>query len=250
MHSHLLPELRTTSQLVLLIAPFDPLLPVSEILLHPVITIDGPAASGKSSVARLVAAQLGFIYVNTGNMYRAMTWAVLDAGINPTDHQAVKTFATGTTVDSTTRDGQNIVSIKGRELTDADLNSDAVNAAVSHVASVPLVRSALVAAQRDLQKLSGLVMEGRDIGSVVFPESPFKFYIDACEEVRAARRQAQGHGDQVAERDRIDSTRKTSPLIVPEGAEVIDNSHLTLEQAVAAVVAGLRVRGLPGVLAY
>lgn len=211
---------------------------------HPVITIDGPAASGKSSVARRVAAQLGFLYVNTGNMYRAMTWAVLDAGIDPTDPAAVTSFASGIAVESSTREGQNIVSIRGRELSDTDLNSDAVNRAVSHVASVPVVRSALVAAQRDLQKLSGLVMEGRDIGSVVFPESPFKFYIDASEEVRAARRQAQGHGDQVAERDRIDSTRKTSPLVVPKGAEVIDNSHLTLDQAVVAVIDGLRRRGL------
>jgi CMP/dCMP kinase len=217
---------------------------VNDLPSHPVITIDGPAASGKSSVARLVAARLGFIYVNTGNMYRAMSWAVLDAGIDATDAAAVRAFAARVTVESMVREGRTLVGIGGRELSDEDLNSDAVNGAVSHVASVAEVRAALVAAQRDLQKLNGLVMEGRDIGSVVFPESPFKFYIDACEAVRAARRQAQGHGDQVAERDRIDSTRKTSPLVVPEGAEVIDNSYLTLEQAVERVLVGLRQRGL------
>ena len=96
--------------------------------------------------------------------------------------------------------------------------------------------------QRALVALGPLVMEGRDIGSVVFPESRLKFYIDASEEVRAARRRAQGHADQVAERDRLDSTRKSSPLVVPEGAQVIDNSHLTLEQAVEAVLAGVAER--------
>jgi cytidylate kinase len=217
---------------------------VNDLPSHPVITIDGPAASGKSSVARLVAARLGFIYVNTGNMYRAMSWAVLDAGIDATDAAAVRDFAARVAVESMVREGRTLVGIGGRELSDEDLNSDAVNGAVSHVASVAEVRAALVAAQRDLQKLKGLVMEGRDIGSVVFPESPFKFYIDACEAVRSARRQAQGHGDQVAERDRIDSTRKTSPLVVPEGAEVIDNSYLTLEQAVERVMEGLQQRGL------
>jgi len=221
---------------------------VNDFSSHPVITIDGPAASGKSSVARLVAAQLAFIYVNTGNMYRAMSWAVLDAGLDPNDADAVRAFAAGVAVESTLREGQTIVGIGGRELNDEDLNSDAVNRAVSHVASVAEVRGALVAAQRDLQKLGGLVMEGRDIGSVVFPESPYKFYIDACEEVRSARRQAQGHGDQVAERDRIDSTRKASPLVVPEGAEVIDNSYLTLDEAVERVVASLRARGLDAAL--
>lgn len=205
----------------------------------PVITIDGPAASGKSSVARLVAERLGRIYVNTGNMYRAMTWAVLDAGIDPEDAAAVAAHCARTPLDCAVEKGRIRVSVAGHRLSNAELNSDPVNRAVSHVARVPEVRHALVAAQRDLQKLGGLVMEGRDIGSVVFPESPCKFYIDASEEVRAARRRAQGHADQVAERDRIDSTRKTSPLVVPEGARVIDNSHLTLEQAVEAVLAAL-----------
>ncbi len=201
-----------------------------------VITIDGPAASGKSSVARILAQRLGYIYVNTGNMYRAMTWAVLQTGIDPNDQEAVRTAAAGIVVDSPVTDGQTQVSISGRLLTAEDLNSDPVNRGVSLVARVPEVRARLVADQRALAALGPLVMEGRDIGSVVFPESPQKFYIDASEEVRAARRRAQGHTDQVAERDRLDSTRKTSPLVVPEGAVVIDNSHLTLEGAVQAVL--------------
>jgi CMP/dCMP kinase len=201
-----------------------------------VITIDGPAASGKSSVARLVARQLGAIYVNTGNMYRAMTWAVLDAQADPADADAVRQACTGIRIQSPVVDGQTQVQVNGRTLTDADLNSDPVNRAVSHVARVPEVREGLVAAQRALASLGPLVMEGRDIGSVVFPESSSKFYIDASEQVRASRRRAQGHADQVAERDRLDSTRKTSPLVVPEGAVVIDNSNLTLEEAVQQVL--------------
>ncbi|HAL71597.1 MAG TPA: (d)CMP kinase [Verrucomicrobiales bacterium] len=201
-----------------------------------VITIDGPAASGKSSVARILAQRLGYIYVNTGNMYRAMTWAVLQTGIDPNDQDAVRTAAAGIVVDSPVTEGQTQVSISGRLLSAEDLNSDPVNRGVSLVARVPEVRARLVADQRALAALGPLVMEGRDIGSVVFPESPLKFYIDASEEVRAARRRAQGHTDQVAERDRLDSTRKTSPLVIPEGAVVIDNSHLTLEGAVQAVL--------------
>jgi cytidylate kinase len=201
-----------------------------------VITIDGPAASGKSSVARIVAQRRGAIYVNTGNMYRAMTWAVLQTGVDPNDQEAVRVAAASLKIDSPVIDGQTQVSIAGRALTQDDLNSDPVNRGVSLVARVPEVRARLVADQRALANLGPLVMEGRDIGSVVFPDSPLKFYIDASEEVRASRRSAQGHTDQVAERDRLDSTRKTSPLVIPEGAIVIDNSHLTLEQAVQAVM--------------
>lgn len=211
---------------------------------HPVITIDGPAASGKSSVARLVAQRLGWTYVNTGNMYRAMSWAVLQSGSNPEDAEAVKAASGAVTLESPVVDGQTNVSVDGRTLTAEDLNSDPVNRAVSLVARVPEVRTRLVNDQRALVKAGPLVMEGRDIGSVVFPDSPLKFYIDASEEVRSARRRAQGHTDQVAERDRLDSTRKTSPLVVPEGATVIDNSHLTLDQAVESVLAVLRERGI------
>ena len=201
-----------------------------------VITIDGPAASGKSSVARIVAQRRGAIYVNTGNMYRAMTWAVLQTGVDPNDQEAVRVAAASLKIDSPVIDGQTQVSIAGRALTQDDLNSDPVNRGVSLVARVPEVRARLVADQRALANLGPLVMEGRDIGSVVFPDSPLKFYIDASEDVRASRRSAKGHTDQVAERDRLDSTRKTSPLVIPEGAIVIDNSHLTLEQAVQAVM--------------
>lgn len=207
----------------------------------PVITIDGPAASGKSSIARLVAQRLGRTYVNTGNMYRAMTWAVLQSGIDPHDADAVRTAAAAIHIDSPVIEGKTQVQVAGHTLTDAELNSDAVNKAVSLVARVPEVRERLVADQRALIALGPLVMEGRDIGSVVFPDSPHKIYVDASEEVRAARRASQGHADQVLERDRMDKQRKNSPLVIPSGAQVIDNSHITLEEAVTQVLTVLKL---------
>lgn len=208
---------------------------------HLVITIDGPAASGKSSIARLVAQRLGRTYVNTGNMYRAMTWAVLQTGIDPQDAEAVRAAAASIIIDSPVVDGKTQVSIAGRALTDTELNSDPVNRAVSLIARVNEVRERLVADQRALVALGPLVMEGRDIGSVVFPDSPHKIYVDASEEVRASRRGAQGHADQIAERDRLDKQRKNSPLVIPAGATVIDNSHITLDQAVEQVIAALKL---------
>jgi CMP/dCMP kinase len=208
---------------------------------HPVITIDGPAASGKSTIARLVAQRLGFTYVNTGNMYRAMTWAVLQAGVDPQDADAVRSATSGIEIESPVVDGKTQVCIAGHSLTDDDLNSDPVNRAVSFIARVNEVRERLVAEQRVLVLLGPLVMEGRDIGSVVFPQSPHKIYVDASEEVRASRRGAQGHTDQIAERDRLDKQRKNSPLIIPAGATVIDNSHITLDQAVEQVIAALKL---------
>lgn len=208
---------------------------------HPVITIDGPAASGKSSIARLVAQRLGFTYVNTGNMYRAMTWAVINAGVDPHNADAVCAAAASIVIESPVVEGKTQVCVAGHALTDAELNSDSVNKAVSLIARVAEVRERLVADQRALIAIGPLVMEGRDIGSVVFPGSPHKIYVDASEEVRASRRSAQGHADQVAERDRMDKQRKTSPLVIPEGSTVIDNSHITLEQAVEQVIAALKL---------
>jgi cytidylate kinase len=208
---------------------------------HSVITIDGPAASGKSSIARLVAQRLGRIYVNTGNMYRAMTWAVLQTGTDPQNAEAVGAAAAEVELESPVVDGRTQVCISGRTLTDEELNSDPVNRAVSFIACVNEVRDRLVAAQRGLASMGELVMEGRDIGSVVFPDSAHKIYIDASEEVRASRRGAQGHADQIAERDRIDKQRKNSPLIVPTGAVIIDNSHITLDQAVDQVIVALQL---------
>lgn len=208
-----------------------------------VIAIDGPAASGKSSVARMVAERLGWIYVNTGNMYRAVTWAVLNAGIDPGNSGAVAAVLKTLDIQFPLQDGRSGVRIDGTDPGEA-LNADSVNRAVSYVARVSEVRSLLVAAQRSLTSAGPLVMEGRDIGTVVFPDASFKFYIDASEEVRQQRRRAQGQTDQVAERDRMDSSRTTSPLAIAQDAIVIDSSEMNLEQVVETVLHVIRSRGL------
>ncbi len=211
----------------------------------PVIAIDGPAASGKSSVAKRVAGQLGWVYVNTGNMFRMITWAVLQAGIDAQDAAAITALEPSLRLSFEVCDGQMTARINDRLLTDAELNSPGVNAAVSLVAQIPTVRARLVSEQRALVTHGSLVMEGRDIGSVIFPDTPHKFYIDASEEVRARRRASQGLSDAVGLRDKLDSTRKNAPLVVPQGALLIDSSELTLDQVVSHVIAALRQQGIP-----
>lgn len=209
-----------------------------------VIAIDGPAASGKSSVARRVAQSLGWLYVNTGNMFRGVTWAVLNAGFDLKEAEAIGAYAESLKLDFIDDAGHIHMLVNDRRLSDDELNSQAVNGAVSHVAQVGEVRTRLVNEQRALTARGNLVMEGRDIGSIVFPDTPHKFYIDASEEVRAARRSAQGHADTVAMRDKLDSTRKTAPLVVPQGALRIDSSDLTLDQVVGSVLSELSSRGV------
>lgn len=214
-----------------------------------VIAIDGPAASGKSSVAREVAARLGWVYVNTGNMYRAATWAVAQSGADVGDESAVLRAFTSVEVQCAVEQGRSVIRVGGRDV-EGELNSEAVNCAVSHVARVPQVREKLVAMQRQLGHAQPAVMEGRDIGTVVFPDALVKFYIDASEEVRARRRGLQGHTDSVRERDRLDTTRKTAPLMAAPDAIVIDSSDLTLAGVVDKVMEALHARGVSTATAH
>jgi len=207
-----------------------------------IVAIDGPAASGKSSVARALAARLGFLFVNSGAMYRAVTWSVLEAGIDANDPVAVAAHLGGLSIGCGLRDGEGTVTIDGID-PGKGLVSREVNENVSPVARVPGVRETLVARQRDYARLGSLVMEGRDIGTVVFPGTPFKFYIDAPEEVRDARRRAQGLRDDLAARDRQDRSRAHSPLALAADAVVIDSACLTIDGVVEAVLAAMRERG-------
>ncbi|MEM9080183.1 MAG: (d)CMP kinase [Verrucomicrobiota bacterium] len=207
------------------------------------VAIDGPAASGKSSVARRLAEDWGLILVNSGAMYRAVTWEVLKRGIDPNDGEAVTRLLGEVDWGCDLSEGQTVMSVDGREPTMAELKSDAVNGAVSMVAAIPEVRSLLVAKQREFLELGDLVMEGRDIGSVVFPDTPFKVFVTASEKVRGLRRAAEGAGEAVAERDKRDSERKTSPLVVADGAVEIDSSDLTLEGVLEAVKESLVEKG-------
>ena len=210
---------------------------------HRVIAIDGPAASGKSSVARELAKRLGFVYVNSGAMYRAVTWTVLKHGIDPAGKTEIAEFINTARLGGKLVDGEFHLLIDDSDLTPY-LHEDRVNAEVSRVSTVPEVRKLLVERMRNYATQHDLVIEGRDIGSVVFPNTPYKFYIDASPEVRAQRRAAQGHRDEIAQRDRADSSRAASPLIVAKDAEVIDSSLLTVSQVVDEIVGRLRKKGL------
>ena len=207
------------------------------------IAIDGPAASGKSTVARRLAERLGLIMINTGAMYRAIAWATLKKKVDVSDPEAVVAMLGEIAVTCGVKDGESTILIDGIDPGDA-LREDQVNARVSQVAALPEIRELLVAKQREYLKLGSLVMEGRDIGSVVFPDTPYKLYIDASEEVRLARRSAEGLTDVVSKRDEEDSKRKNSPLIVAEGATVIDSSEMDIGEVVDAALVQLQAQGL------
>ncbi len=210
---------------------------------HVVIAIDGPAASGKSSVARSLARRLRFLYVNTGAMYRAFTWLVIENKVDPRDLSGVHELLEKMAMRCRVRDAEMMIELNGIDPT-PHLADGGVNHSVSAIASIAEVRSVLVAMQRTFAKDHDLVMEGRDIGSAVFPETAYKFYIDASAEVRARRRAAQGQHDEIVARDRQDSTRKASPLIIAEDAHVIDSSHLTIDGVVGEIVGRLKLKGL------
>jgi len=212
-------------------------------LTHIVVAIDGPAASGKSSVARALARRLAFAYVNTGAMYRAATWLVVSKGISPNDAERVRALLESTEITCGLNNRESTIRLDGTDPTE-HLVDEAVNANVSVVSSIPEVRKLLVDKQRAYAAANDLVMEGRDIGSVVFPETPYKFYVDAIPEVRAMRRARQGLADSIAQRDKFDSSRRTSPLIIAEDAHVIDSSNLTIDGVVGEIIGRLKQRGL------
>jgi cytidylate kinase len=210
---------------------------------HRVVAIDGPAASGKSSVARALAKRIGFDYVNSGAMYRAATWHILEKGVPPGDGAAVARLMEATVIDCL-RDGDSSrILLDGIDPT-PHLCDDRVTAEVSLVSSVRRLREILVEKMRGYARDRDVVMEGRDIGSVVFPGTPYKFYIDASPEVRMRRRQAQGLRDPIAARDRADSSRQAAPLIIAEDAHVIDSSNLTIEGVVGEIVGRLKMKGM------
>jgi cytidylate kinase len=199
----------------------------------PIIAIDGPAGSGKSTLARALGERLGLERLDTGAMYRAVTWAVLRDGIDPADRPAVAEVARGLRVSV----GERVVA-DGTDVT-AAIRGPEVSGAVSAVAANPDVRAEMVRRQRAwVADHGGGIVEGRDIGSVVLPDASVKIYLTASPEVRAGRRHEEG-ADAVARRDHLDSTRKASPLGIADGARVIDTSTRTVEDIVEEVVACL-----------
>lgn len=221
-----------------------------------VIAVDGPAGSGKTSVSSAAARQLGYLFVDTGVFYRAITFLTLEQRLDPTDGVAIAALAHTCHFELACPDQTNPLDTRflanGRDITD-QLHHESVDAYVSVVAAHPQVRAAILAAQRQLAETGRVIMAGRDIGSVVLPDADLKIYIDASLEQRAERRYAQrlrNHEpadldairEGLAERDRIDSTRTTAPLLRPSDAVYLDTTDLTFEQAVQAVVAIIRSR--------
>jgi cytidylate kinase len=212
-----------------------------------VVAIDGPAASGKSSVAKVLAAHLGFSYVNSGLMYRTAAWVAHLRRINPDHTDAVWRALQSAELKFGLENKELFVRIDGVD-PETHLKEEVVNRTVSIIATIPEVRGFLSDHLRRFSALDNVVVEGRDIGSVVFPETPFKFYIDASPEIRARRRAAQGLKDSPAHRDRIDSSRRSSPLMIAEDAEVIDSSSLTIERVAKDIVLRLQRKGLGSAL--
>ena len=219
----------------------------------PVIAVDGPAGSGKSSVCRGVASRMGYRYLDTGAMYRAMTWAILDRGIDVSDAAAVAVAAADVVIVSGTDPSAPTIHVGDVDVA-GPIRGEQVTGSVSAVSAVPAVRERLVAIQRDevsdaTDAGHGIVVEGRDITTVVLPDADLKIFITADPAVRAARRAAQDvdlgrEGVDVAqtekaliERDRKDSSREASPLAQSPDAVVVDTSDLTLDEVIAHVCA-------------
>jgi cytidylate kinase len=221
---------------------------------RPVVAIDGPTAAGKSTVARGVARRLGFRYVDTGAMYRTVALAALREGVSLHDHAALGRLASALSIEIREEARGERVIMDGEDVS-AAIRTPEVSRASSVVSAVPAVRSALVARQRDLAANGGVVMEGRDIGTVVFPDAEVKVFLDASLEARARRRHAElaARGvriglDEVrrheAERDQRDETRAHSPLRAAPGAVVIDTTARDPEEIVESIVGLVRARTL------
>jgi cytidylate kinase len=211
---------------------------------HQVIAIDGPAASGKSSIARALARQLGFVYVNSGAIYRAITWYILQKGVDPEDDKRIAETLELAAITCGLQDSESRILINGVDPAD-HLRDDCVNESVARVSQFPVVREIVAEKLHEHAQSHDLIVEGRDIGSVVFPDTPYKFYVDASPEVRLQRRAAQGERDEIALRDRADSSRSVSPLVIAEDAYVIDTSHLTIQQVINEIIGVLKKTGLP-----
>ena len=210
-----------------------------------VVAVDGPSGSGKSSTARGVAQRLGLAYLDTGAMYRALTWAMLERGVDLSDAEAIAKAAGDVVLRSGTDPQGPTIEADGVDVSGPIRGSD-VTSNVSIVAAVPAVRAILVQAQRSAinEAATGIVVEGRDIGTAVAPEAPVKVYLVADAAARARRRASElGHDDHdatqeaLARRDHLDSSRTASPLAMADDAILIDGTDLTLDEVIDTVVA-------------
>ncbi|ARK22867.1 (d)CMP kinase [Sporosarcina sp. P26b] len=210
------------------------------------IAIDGPAAAGKSTIAKLVAKKLGYTYIDTGAMYRAITYKVLQSAIDPRDEEEITKLIAQTEIELQPDEGMQKVLLDGIEVTDA-IRSHEVTTNVSAIAALTSVRELLVAKQQDLAAQSSVVMDGRDIGTAVLPEAELKIFMTASVEERAERRllEEQQRGmtsdyetlkREISERDQADSERKISPLKKAEDAITIDTTGKTIEEVTNSII--------------
>lgn len=211
-----------------------------------VIAVDGPSASGKSTVSKQVAEKLGYIYVDSGALYRGITWLAVQRNLDVKNKPSVAALAALTRWHFFIKDGAVRFTVDEQDPGDA-IRGQAVRERVSDVAAVPEVRRCIVDKLREMVRLGPLVIEGRDIGSVVFPSTPYKFYLDADPEERARRRcqelvKTEGSGTveevyhSLQKRDKKDSTRKTAPLQIALGADVINSTGMSIDEVVEYIV--------------
>ena len=210
------------------------------------IAVDGPAGAGKSSISKVVANTLGYLYIDTGAMYRAVTWAVLDQDLNPDDQAQVESILPSLELTMEPSDASCKVFIKGRDVTGL-IRQQTINDNVSKIASYKAVRAYLVERQQAMAQVGGVILDGRDIGSVVLPDAELKIYLTASVEARAKRRWLEVKEtdneqplveiqESVQNRDEMDKNRKESPLVCVEDAIVVDSSNLTFEETVAHIL--------------
>ena len=220
-----------------------------------VVAVDGPSASGKSTVSRRVAQAVGFLYVDSGAMYRGITWKCVKEGIDAKDTQEVTNLLIRIKMELVVKDQAVTYLIDGED-PGQEIRGEAVRERVADIAAQQPVRVYIVSKLREMTKFGSLVMEGRDIGSVVFPDTPFKYYLDADPAERARRRHAelqQTEGADIAKiteslknRDKKDSSRATSPLQIALGAKIINSTGMGIEQVVGVILDDLRAAGVEG----
>ncbi|HEV2706212.1 MAG TPA: (d)CMP kinase [Pyrinomonadaceae bacterium] len=217
-----------------------------------IIAIDGPSGAGKSTLGRLVARELGLLYIDTGAMYRAVALAVTRAGVSTTDESAVAEVARRSEVDLAGDPDSLQVRLDGEDVSE-EIRSEQITHTASVISALPAVRRELVRRQREMGAPGGIVLDGRDIGTVVFPNADVKFFLTAVPEERAKRRfdeERRERGDQTYEdtladinaRDRRDSTRADSPLAIAADAVVIDTTELPIEDVFQRMIETIRER--------
>ncbi len=209
-----------------------------------VIAIDGTSASGKSTNAKLVAKALGFVYVDTGAMYRSLAWHCLQKRVDVNDPKAVAQLCRRwkTSLQCVEGEVKHVRLLVDGYYPEREIRTAETSAAVPHVAAVPQVRTWMKKMQRECIQFGNLVMEGRDIGTNVFPETDFKFYLDASLQERTKRRISDGVNENLAARDQRDSQRAAAPLMIALGAKVINNSEMTSEQTSRIIIDEIKRR--------